>query len=120
MKRILYFLLAGAASSLVSACDEVDIAKNTPTCIRTQTEEFARSAACTTDNRTIGASVKEYRFQGQTVYVLDQGSCISDGSAQVISENCQRLGFLGGFAGNTIINGESFDKAEYQRTIWQK
>ncbi|MET4107143.1 hypothetical protein [Hymenobacter sp. UYP22] len=120
MKRASYFLLFGLTGSLLSACDEFDIAKNTPACVRTQTEEFARGAAsCKTDDHTIGASVKEYRFQNQTVYVLDMGNCIADGSAEVISENCQRLGFLGGFVGNTTINGESFSKAEYKRTIWQ-
>ena len=121
MKRILYCLLVGAVSSLVSACDEFDIAKNTPACIRTQTEEFARGASCTTSEYTIGASVKEYRFQNQTVYVFSDGNCIADGSAKVVGENnCQTLGFLGGFGGTTTINGESFGNAEYQRTIWQK
>jgi hypothetical protein len=120
MKRILYFLLLGATSGLLSACDEFAIAKNTPACIRTQTEEFARSASfCKTDDGTIGASVKEYRFQNQTVYVFSGGNCIADGSADVIAENCQKLGYLGGFGGNTTVNGESFSKAEYKRTIWQ-
>ncbi|MDU0371318.1 DUF6970 domain-containing protein [Hymenobacter endophyticus] len=120
MKQFFYFLLLGAASGLLGACDEFDIAKDTPACVRTQTEEFARGAAsCKTDQHTIGASVKEYRFQNQTVYVLDMGNCIADGSAEVIGENCQRLGFLGGFGGSTTVNGESFTKAEYKRTIWQ-
>lgn len=120
MKRAFYFLLFGLTSSLLSACEEFAIAKNTPACIRTQTEEFARGASsCKTNDRTTGASVKEYRFQNQMVYVLDMGNCIVDGSAEVIGENCQRLGFLGGFAGSTTINGESFSKAEYKRTIWQ-
>ncbi|MCA8831140.1 DUF6970 domain-containing protein [Hymenobacter pini] len=118
MKRTIYSLLLVTAG--LTACDEVDVAKDTPTCVRTKVEELAQQAPCKTDANTIGASVKEYWFQNQTVYVLDYGSCIADGSATVISENCQKLGFLGGFGGNTTVNGEPFANAEYKRTIWQQ
>lgn len=118
MKRTIYSLLLITAG--LTACDDLDIAKDTPACVHTEVEELAKQAPCKTDAHTIGASVKEYQFQNQTVYVVSSGNCIADGSAEVISENCQTLGFLGGFVGNTTINGESFTKAEFKRTIWEQ
>jgi len=65
-----------------------------------------------------GASVKEFAFQNQTVYCFNPGLCGNDLAVYVLTENCDTLGFLGGFAGNTSINGEPFSQAVYKATVW--
>jgi hypothetical protein len=41
-------------------------------------------------------------------------------TSEVLDENCNSLGFLGGIAGNTKINGEDFNNAKLKRTVWSK
>jgi hypothetical protein len=67
-----------------------------------------------------GASVDEYMFQGNLVYVFDPGTCGADMQAVVYDSNGNSIGALGGIAGNTVINGVRFDEnAVLQRTIWK-
>ncbi|WP_139923771.1 hypothetical protein [Hymenobacter sp. DG01] len=113
MKKALYPMLAAAL--FLSACDEADIEKGTPSCIRQKTINLERDTPCDE-----GAYVKEYFFQGKTVYMFDSGNCIADGSAEVTDADCNTLGYLGGFGGNGKINGEDFRSAEYKRTIWEQ
>ena len=66
-----------------------------------------------------GASVKQYSFQGNYVYVFHPGSCGADLVSPVYSSNCEYLGGLGGFTGNMLINGIRFDQnSSYIKTIW--
>jgi Domain of unknown function (DUF6970) len=67
-----------------------------------------------------GPNVTEYIFQGQTVFVFDMGYCGADLSSEVVDNNCNSIGFLGGFLGNTRINGEEFSNAKYIATIWSR
>ncbi|RPD45313.1 hypothetical protein DNI29_18170 [Hymenobacter sediminis] len=114
MKKALYPMLA--ADLFLSACDETDIAKGTPSCIRQSVINLERESVC--DD---GVSVNEYFFQGKTVYVFNPGNCIADGSSEVLDADCNRLGFLGGFGGNTVNDGQVFfSTAEFRRTIWEK
>lgn len=65
------------------------------------------------------ATVKQYTFQNQNVYVFDQGTCGADFAQAVLNENCDTLGYLGGIAGNVQINGQNFhDNATYVSTVW--
>lgn len=67
-----------------------------------------------------GATVKRYNFQGNTTYAIHLGSCIADGADEILAENCDVLGFVGGIAGVTDINGENYyDNASLEETIWQ-
>jgi len=84
-----------------------------PDCLNSLIETLKNSASCQT-----GKSIKEFKFQGAIVYLSDSGNCYPDGTAAVIDENCQYLGSLGGFTGNTKINGVEFSTAVYIRTIW--
>lgn len=111
-KKSLPLLLASIL--VLTACEKADIAKNTPPCVKSSTIKFAKSSICED-----GGNVKEYLFQNKLVYVFDQGSCGNDVSFSVIDAECNALGSLGGFGGNTTINGESFRTAEYQRTVWE-
>ena len=119
MKQLLFLL---ALSTLgLSACKKTeDVAKGTTACIKQKVQLFAKGSLCKTEKNATGASVKEYSFQNKVVYVFDMGSCVDDGSADVLDENCQNMGFLGGLVGNNTINGEPFSNAEFKRVIWQK
>jgi len=87
---------------------------NIPQCISEKITSFSSSLVCQN-----GASVKEYSFQGGLVYVFSMGNCGADLSAGVYDSNCNYLGFLGGFTGNTKINGVEFSTAAvYKRTVW--
>lgn len=95
-------------------CEEID--KDCPDCILKKTKEFAKTATCYT-----GSSVSEWLFQGQSVFLFSDGNCGADLGASVYSQNCESLGYLGGFAGNTKINGIEFSSnATMIRTIWEQ
>ena len=113
MKTFLYSFLA--ATLLLTACDEADIAKSTPSCIRQKAINLERETVCEE-----GAYVKEYSFQGKLVYVFNPGNCIADASFEVADEQCNTLGYLGGFSGGYDINGEPFANAQFKRTIWEQ
>ena len=84
-------------------------------CMQAQIDQFKSSAISKT-----GAAVKEYSFQGKTVYVFDQTNCLDDGAAGVYDSDCNFLGMLGGIAGFGKINGVAFyENATYLRTIWR-
>ncbi len=85
----------------------------TPGCISSKIEEFKQTTSC-----NIGSSVKEYKFQSKRVFVFDPGTCGADLTSQVFDENCNSLGYLGGIAGNSKINGEDFNQAKFVRIVW--
>ena len=96
---------------ILTGCKKTD---HLSECIQTKVDEFRTSNPCTN-----GTSVKEYKFKGKWMYVFVDGSCVSDGGAAVWDDNCNYLGYLGGFVANTKINGVDFySNAEYKRTIW--
>jgi hypothetical protein len=65
-----------------------------------------------------GARVDEYTFQQEQVFVFNMGTCGADFPSYVLTSNCDTLGFLGGIAGNTMINGEDFSNASWVGTVW--
>lgn len=58
--------------------------------------------------------VDQYRFQGEIVYVFPANASVSE----VLKEDCESLGWLGGFTNNQTINGENFSKATFIATVW--
>lgn len=65
------------------------------------------------------AHVDEYQFQGQPVYLFEPGTCGADMPTYVLDAQCDTLGFLGGFAGFTEIQGLDFAaNSSFQGTIW--
>ena len=65
------------------------------------------------------AHVDEYQFQGQPVYLFEPGTCGADMPTYVLDAQCDTLGFLGGFAGFTQIQGLDFAaNSSFQGTIW--
>mgnify|MGYP000076591706 CR=1 FL=1 len=61
-----------------------------------------------------------YDFLGEKVYVFDPGTCGADMTSEVIDEDCNSLGFLGGIAGNVEINGANFSEAIARKIIWKR
>lgn len=103
MKRLLiiFFMF------LIISCNKLDIEKGTPKCVADKIKDFNVSAACD------DANVKEYVFQGNMVFTFDPGTCGADMTTEVISVDCNTLGYLGGIDGNTQINGEDFSGLFY-------
>ncbi|OFX51008.1 MAG: hypothetical protein A2046_06175 [Bacteroidetes bacterium GWA2_30_7] len=112
MKNI-SFILAIFFTAFV-CCNKLDIEKGTPRCVEKKIKEFNENSSCG------DAKVDEYSFQNKTVYVFEPGTCGADMTADVIDSDCNGLGSLGGFVGNTKINGEEFSKATFIKTIWKK
>lgn len=81
-------------------------------CLNSKISDFKKDACST------GASVKEFVFQNQSVFCFDPGVCGGDLATYVLTESCDTLGFLGGIAGNTVINGEPFSIAEFRGMVW--
>ncbi len=102
MKNILLLFLAVL---LLSVACKKDREKNLPACIKTQLDAFKQgSQTCAAGS----ASLKTYQFQNQTVYVFDDGPCISDGAKRVLDKDCNQLCTLGGIGGLTECNGQDF------------
>jgi hypothetical protein len=112
MKRIIFIIIIAIIA--ITGCNKLDIAKGTPKCIENKIKDFDKTSC---DN---GANVKEYTFQNKTVYVFDPGTCGADMTSEVIDSDCNSMGFFGGIAGNTIINGQDFSNASYVKTTWEK
>jgi hypothetical protein len=110
---VILWILVGPSVCFLS-CEKPDIARGTPDCIITKISEF-EPIACE------DGKVDKYTFQGETVYVFDPGiECGADLSSEVVDEDAITLGNLGGISGNTIINGENFSSAKFEKNIWEK
>lgn len=67
------------------------------------------------------ANISKYIFQNEFVYLIDPGFCADDQSYEIINSNCEVLGTLAGFIGNTKINGVDFyEKSKFVSVVWQK
>ena len=88
--------------------------KTASECVQNKIDDFKRSNTCPK------ANVKQYLFQGRTVYAFDPGPCGADMITKIIEADCTILGSLGGYFGNTKINGAEFSEASLVKTIWQK
>ncbi len=97
----------------LSGCRQLDIEPGTPKCIVKNIKSFEKNSG--------SAHVDAYWFQNKTVYVFEPGNCGADMDAPVLDSDCNRLGSLGGFAGNSYINGVDFLKnAVLVKTVWRK
>ena len=112
MKKI-YIIIVIFLVALV-ACDKEK--SGLSDCLDNKIKEFKNSEyAC--DN---GANVKEYQFMGEKVYLFDPGLCGADMFSEVIDGDCNFLGYLGGIAGITKINGTNFSEAVFIRVVWER
>jgi hypothetical protein len=113
MKRPILLSLFTIAT--LTGCENIDVAPGTPECLIEKIKSLEKTSIC--DN---GASVKAYKFQDKTVYVLSDGHCYADSGTEVIDSDCRPLGTLGGLAGRREIKGvEFYSNAVLIRTIWE-
>ena len=110
MKYFAILLLAGLS---IQSCNRDGIAPGTPKCIEDKIVEFEANKLCAD-----GAKVDHYTFQGESVYAFEQGNCGADLTTEIMNENCETIGFLGGITGNIEINGENFGNAIFQNNVW--
>lgn len=109
MKNTINTLIALAMIFIIAGCKK----KDDVTCIENRIDIFVFEAC------ESGAAVEKYTFQNQTVYALRLGSCIADGSDEILNADCSTIGFVGGFGGATDINGENFyANATLEATVW--
>ena len=99
---------------LSTSCSKDDVPSDVPPCIRTLIRDFSKDDSTCDGSARVG----EYRFEGQVVFAFDPGNCGADLGGNVYDSNCNVLGFLGGFTGNTKINGVEFSTATLIRVIW--
>lgn len=111
------FLLSILVLFVTSACNRQmrpTASMPLPVCISKKIEVFEQESC------KKGPNVKEYTFQSKRVFVFSQETCGNDMTSEVVDEHCTNLGYLGGIAGNTSINGDDFSKALLVKTVWEK
>jgi len=96
-------------------CQKVDFREHDGSCLQNKIIEF-ESGGYACDK---GATVYRYKFQGHFIYVFNPGLCGADMISPVYDEDCVEICGLGGIAGNTMCNGENFDKATDETLIWE-
>ena len=104
MKYIITVLIT---CSLLINCSKIQVSEGTPKCIK----KLIRNG----DEIT---KVDRYLFQDSEVYVLSDGGGCCDKSALVVNNDCEVIGSLGGFDGNTVINGVEFSEAEFIEQVY--
>ncbi len=107
------FLPLAIILGVVLGCSKPEPDNNVTACILEKISTFEKEIACEKS-----ATVKEYQYQDQTLYVFDPGTCGMDLASEVVDKSCVSMGFLNGISGNTTINGDNFSKAIYMKTIW--
>lgn len=108
-KHVLYILV----SAFLFGCKSAEKVEQTPKAIVQEINKFSALSTCK------DANVKQMEFQGKTVFLFEEGTCVMDKESRVIDRNGKLLGQLGGFTGNTTILGEDFSKAVFQKELWR-
>jgi hypothetical protein len=110
MKKIPVILLFVALT--IGSCKEE---KLEPSCLNDNITELEDSPC------EEGVQISLFEFQGGNVYLLEPGNCIADGTTEVIDVECKSLGFLGGLAGSSDINGLNFyENSTFIKVVWNK
>lgn len=111
MKKFIFILIL--STLIFKSCEKID--KDSPDCIKDKVREFAKHKICES-----GSSVSQYLFKDGNVYLFGEGNCGADLGSSVYDESCEYLGFLGGIAGNMVIQGVRFDQeAVFVKKIWE-
>lgn len=110
MKYVVFLLMLLAFTS----CNKLKLDASLSAGVKKKITTFAKHNSC----KDIQAD--EYRFNTELVYVLSPGTCGADMLAEVIDDQGETLGNIGGIAGNMEIKGGSFTSAEFVRTVWKR
>lgn len=116
MKTLILFITSILLAFSFSQCGtSKKKVEKMPACIQDQinTMKMNTGAYCN------DFSVTLYNFQGKEVYVFNPGTCGADMMSPVYDSDCRKLGALGGYAGITTVNGESFSSAELIRVVYE-
>jgi len=109
MKKISTILLLVVLS--IASCKEE---KLEPNCLNNRISDLEDSPC------DEGVQISLFEFQEEHVYLLEQGNCIADGTTEVVDNQCNTLGFLGGLAGSNEINGVNFyENATFIEVVWE-
>lgn len=109
-----YIYLLIVVSFLFSACAKKTHSTRATSPLQTEINNFEKNTTCES------AKISEYEFQSQLVYVFDPGKCGADMTSNVTDKQGKSLGQLGGFIGNTQINGKDFSTAKFMKIVWKK
>ncbi|MCC7299328.1 MAG: hypothetical protein IT244_13420 [Bacteroidia bacterium] len=105
------FLLLSAVFAF-SACKKFKIEDDIPPCIEESAKEKTKSVS------SEYATILEYEFQGNIVYVFDLEAGQNNSSADIFNTSCEKIGYLGGVDQNKEVLGEPFTNAKFIRRIW--
>lgn len=111
MKNSIWVLLI--IVGFILSCEDTGPINNVSKCIDSKIEMNPPDCG-----EEVETTVDEYLFQDELVYVFEYSQCCCDYQSPVLNSSCDTLGFLHGFIGNFDINGESFENAVFQRTVW--
>ncbi|MCB9261276.1 MAG: hypothetical protein H6607_02715 [Flavobacteriales bacterium] len=114
MKKLAIICIALFIAQTFMGCNKVEVEKGTPKSVEERIKIFSKSTDCN------DAKAEEFSFQGSAVYTLNPGTCGADMSTEVLDSDANVLGLLGGFVGNSKINGVDFSSATFVRTVWTK
>ena len=109
-KSILFACSFALAPFSFYSCEK--IADEVPECLESTIEDFDDDWYLTVTR------VEEFRFQDELVYHFVPQEIVVDAQSAVFNSDCELIGWLGGLAGNTEINGEDFNTAELIRVVW--
>jgi hypothetical protein len=98
----------------MASCEEVDVPKGTPNCIKEKIKQIEKESV-----RNPPAKVWQYEYQGQTVYYIPPYCC--DMYGELYDEQCGLICHPdGGFTGNGDGGCSDFFTARTnEKLIWQ-
>jgi hypothetical protein len=106
-------ILLFAASCEKEKCGD----KELTACMEEKVTLYKKDA---TENPCPNYGIKEYIFEGNSVYVFGSPGCIADGVDFVLNTQCDTICYLGGLIGNINCSGKIFyDNAVFKRDIWK-
>jgi hypothetical protein len=114
MKKYTLLLLTALAVIGFTACNKLEIDKDTPDCISFKIKDFNETGSCDS------AKVDLYTFLQEDAYLFDPGACTPDTTSAIFNFDCVKLGELGGYKNNTLISGKQWSGAVFVKTIWTK
>lgn len=112
MKNVLYLIIIVVL--VTSGCNDEDILKEVPNCIKNKIEEIKEQ-----DVWSPPAKIYRYQYNGETVYYLPSRCC--DIMSTLYDENCSQICSPdGGIAGNGDgLCPDFFTSRTDERLIWE-
>ena len=117
-RNLIFLLLLTGLVFSTTSCNKEKLPEDVPTCIEDKIKEYKNVSPNASCDK---AYIKEYTFQGRTVYKGYAGDACVDGGQTIFDENCEQICFLGGLAGIRDCDGEVFNEtATFVKLIWEE